>query len=67
MCEICDKTGDTASHPPHMIHCPAYRGTVHIAHCKACPYHRYESSVDWCRYRTREMKIKDLMKGAYRA
>lgn len=60
-CPICAKLG-TVIQTEHWVTCPAYRGMVHMAHCRDCPYHRSECSIDWCAYKTREQKIKEKLK-----
>ncbi len=57
-CPICVRLG-TVIQRDYWVTCSAYRGMVHMAHCRDCPYHRSESSVDWCTYKTREQKIKE--------
>jgi hypothetical protein len=49
-CILCEKTGQRVK-DPHFVHCIAYGERVHIAHCLRCRYHKYEHSLDWCRYR----------------
>lgn len=49
-CVICQKTGQHITEP-HFVMCIAYGERVHMAHCLECRYHKYEHSLDWCRYR----------------
>ncbi len=59
-CPLCGRAGDAGQE--HYVTCPAYRTSVHMEHCRHCVYHRVECSVEWCRYRTKEQKIKDKLK-----
>lgn len=58
-CPICERVGDEGVNDKHFVTCPAYRALVHMAHCMQCPYHQSDCSVDWCRYKTKEQKIKE--------
>ena len=50
MCIICEKTQQQIKEP-YFVWCIAYGEQIHVAHCKRCKYHKYEHSIDWCRYR----------------